>query len=89
MNIPFEAIKEKFAVFGKVMDVEENLNAGLSRSVFITYFTREAVLSALNYPEPIFLNRESLKVSVWGPFGDPDADGGGPGPSGGADNSRH
>jgi hypothetical protein len=36
MNIPFEAIKEKLAVFGKVMDVEENLNAGLSRSVFIS-----------------------------------------------------
>jgi hypothetical protein len=30
------------------MDVEENLNAGLSRSGFLTYFTREAVRSALN-----------------------------------------
>jgi hypothetical protein len=33
-------------MFGKVMDVEENRDAGLSRSVFIT-FNKEAVRRAL------------------------------------------
>ncbi|EFX63043.1 hypothetical protein DAPPUDRAFT_269180 [Daphnia pulex] len=67
-----ETSTRKFAVFGKVMDVEKNLNAGLSRSVFITYYTQAAIRSALNFPEPIFLNRESLKISAWRPYGAPD-----------------
>ncbi len=35
-------------MFGKVLDVEENVAPGLSRSVFVTYYEREAVGRALN-----------------------------------------
>jgi hypothetical protein len=31
-----------------VMEVDENLNAGFSRSVTITFYSRDAVLAALN-----------------------------------------
>jgi hypothetical protein len=40
--------KEKFSVFGKVMEVGENPNAGLIRSVAITFYSRDAVLAALH-----------------------------------------
>jgi hypothetical protein len=30
------------------MEVDENLNAGFSRSVTITFYSRDAVLAALN-----------------------------------------
>ncbi|EFX81229.1 hypothetical protein DAPPUDRAFT_102703 [Daphnia pulex] len=68
MNVSLEAIK--FAVFGKVMDVEENLNAGLSRSVFITYFTRDAVRSALNvsfFGMSVHLEaiKEKWRINAW------------------------
>ncbi|EFX81281.1 hypothetical protein DAPPUDRAFT_102629 [Daphnia pulex] len=78
LNVPLEAIKEKFSQFGKVLDVEENLNEGFSRSVCVTYFTRDAVLNALNSTDPISLNRVSLKVAPWRPDGDPEP----PGPDG-------
>ena len=35
-------------MFGKVLDVEENVTPGLSRSEFVTYYEREAVARALN-----------------------------------------
>ena len=48
VKFPLNQIKEKFAVFGRILDAEENPEPGLGRSVYITYFTRDAVLSALN-----------------------------------------
>ncbi|EFX81154.1 hypothetical protein DAPPUDRAFT_242682 [Daphnia pulex] len=83
MNVSLEAIKfavfgkEKFSVFGKVMEVDEKLNAGLSRSVAITFYSRDAVLAALNHPEPIVLNRVSLKITTWRPDEEPDPPGAG------------
>ncbi len=35
-------------MFEKVLDVEENVAPGLSRSVFVTDYEREAVARALN-----------------------------------------
>ena len=35
-------------MFGNVLDVEENVRPGLSRSVFVTFYEREAVARALN-----------------------------------------
>jgi hypothetical protein len=75
------------------MEVEENLNQGLSRSVTITFFDKDAVVAALNvsfnyynfflhfinnffftfqHPEPVVLNRVSLKISAWHPEDEPD-----------------
>ena len=35
-------------MFGKVLDVQENLSPGLSRSVFVTFYDREAAARALS-----------------------------------------
>ena len=35
-------------MFGNVLDVEENVRPGLSRSGFVTFYEREAVARALN-----------------------------------------
>lgn len=34
-------------MFEKVLDIEENVNAGLNRSVFVTYYHQDAVRRAL------------------------------------------
>ncbi|EFX62994.1 hypothetical protein DAPPUDRAFT_269268 [Daphnia pulex] len=67
VSVPLEAIKETFSVYGKVMEVGENANPGLSRSVTITFYSRDAVLAALNDPLPVLLNSVALKVTAWRP----------------------
>ncbi|EFX75620.1 hypothetical protein DAPPUDRAFT_250231 [Daphnia pulex] len=69
--------KEKFSVFGKVMEVGENPNAGLIRSVTITFYSRDAVLAALHHPEPILLNSVVLKITAWRPEEEADPPGAG------------
>ncbi|EFX75621.1 hypothetical protein DAPPUDRAFT_323191 [Daphnia pulex] len=68
---------EKFSVFGKVMEVGENPNAGLIRSVTITFYSRDAVLAALHHPEPILLNSVVLKITAWRPEEEADPPGAG------------
>ncbi|EFX75593.1 hypothetical protein DAPPUDRAFT_107815 [Daphnia pulex] len=64
MNVPLELIKEKFSVFGRIMDIEENPRAGINISLFITFFDREAVQMALT-TKPLVLHGENLKVAAW------------------------
>jgi hypothetical protein len=45
------------------LDAEENPQPGLGRSVYITYFTRDAVLNALNSIEPILIKGEVVKIN--------------------------
>lgn len=72
MSVRLEAIRDKFSVYGRVMEVEENVNQGLSRSVAITFFDKDAVQAALDDPEPVVLNRVSLKISAWRTEDEPD-----------------
>ena len=86
VNYPLDQIKAKFAVFGRILDAGENPDPGLGRSVFITYFTREAVLNALNALEPIVVNGEVVKVAaVEGGGGGAGRGGGVSGASGGGE----
>lgn len=83
MHIPLEVIKDKFSLFGRIMDIEKNPRAGINRSVFITFFEREAVQMTLT-TKPLVLNGENLKVMAWMVFGAPGQNAENPGPSGGA-----
>ena len=58
-----DQIKENFAVFGRILDAEENPQPGLGRSVYKTYFTRDAILKALNSIEPMLINGEVVKIN--------------------------
>lgn len=42
-------------MFEKVLDIEENVNAGLNRSVFVTYYHQDAVRRALTASFFLFL----------------------------------
>jgi hypothetical protein len=63
VKFPLDQIKEKFAVFGRILDAEENPQPGFDRSVYKTYFTRDAILKALNSIEPILINGEVVKIN--------------------------
>jgi hypothetical protein len=62
MHVPLEVIKDKFSFFGRIMDIEENPRAsGIKRSVFITFFEREAVQMTLTTKSLVLIG-ENLKV---------------------------
>ncbi|EFX68815.1 hypothetical protein DAPPUDRAFT_114239 [Daphnia pulex] len=67
VGVPLETIQEKFSVFGKVLEVGENPNPGLIRSVTITFYSKDSVVAAINHPDPILLNSVVLKVTAWRP----------------------
>ena len=71
MHVPLEVIKDKFSFFGRIMDIEENPRAGIKRSVFITFFEREAVQMTLTTKSLVLIG-ENLKVMAWMVFGAPD-----------------
>jgi F0F1-type ATP synthase delta subunit len=73
LNVPMEAIMDVFETFGKVLDVEENTNVGLTRSVFATFFHQDAVHHALTHAAPIILNQEALKILPWRAYDEPDS----------------
>jgi RNA recognition motif-containing protein len=73
LNVPMEAIMDVFERFGKVLDVEENVNPGLNRSVFVTFYHQDSVHRALTHAAPIILNREALKILPWRAYDEPDS----------------
>ncbi len=65
------------------MDIEENPRAGIKRSVFITFFEREAIQMTLTTKSLVLIG-ENFKVMAWMVFGAPSQNAENPGPSGGA-----